>query len=295
MTTESTVESTLESKGLPKDVAADGQTKTSPIGGAASTLHAMLYRHPREKLVGGVCGGLADYLGWDPVLVRVLWVVATLATSGAGFLAYLAFWLLLPVGTANTGQERAAAIQLNQDNVRRVAMVFIALGVLWLLANLGILPVLWGTLSAALSVVFWPAVLIIAGYLLLRGMSAGDWKVQMGSWFDRTRAQVNGKVPTRSDMKSTLQSAQQRIPLKRSHSDRMLLGVCGGIGKRIGVDSNLVRLVWAALTIGSVGMGVLVYVAVGLLLPEESVAELQPYSDAVQDVQVIDGTATRKV
>ena len=43
-----------------------------------------LYRHPTDKLVGGVCGGFAEYLGWDPVLVRILWLVATVATGGGG-------------------------------------------------------------------------------------------------------------------------------------------------------------------------------------------------------------------
>lgn len=48
---------------------------------------------------------------------------------------------------------------------------------------------------------------------------------------------------------------QQRIPLRRSRNDRLILGVCGGIGQRLGIDSNLVRLVWVALSIGSVDGG----------------------------------------
>jgi phage shock protein PspC (stress-responsive transcriptional regulator) len=47
-----------------------------------------LYRHPSEKLIGGVCGGIGAYLGWDPALVRILWVVATIGTGGGGLLAY---------------------------------------------------------------------------------------------------------------------------------------------------------------------------------------------------------------
>ncbi len=52
------------------------------------------------------------------------------------------------------------------------------------------------------------------------------------------------------------------------------MGVCGGIGQKIGIDANLVRLVWAAFSIGSIGMGVLIYVLVGLFLPEEQMAWL---------------------
>jgi len=78
----------------------------NPVGATANTNATQtnaakntLFRHPTDKLVGGVCGGLADYFGFDPTLVRILWVVMTLVTSGGGFLAYLALWLLLPVGT----------------------------------------------------------------------------------------------------------------------------------------------------------------------------------------------------
>ena len=46
-------------------------------------------------MVAGVCGGMADYLGLDPVLVRVLWVVISL-TFGVGLLAYILLWLLAP-------------------------------------------------------------------------------------------------------------------------------------------------------------------------------------------------------
>ena len=53
------------------------------------------YRSRSERMIAGVCGGMSDYLGMDPVLVRVLWVVITL-TFGAGLLAYVLFWLLAP-------------------------------------------------------------------------------------------------------------------------------------------------------------------------------------------------------
>jgi phage shock protein PspC (stress-responsive transcriptional regulator) len=80
----------------------------------------------------------------------------------------------------------------------------------------------------------------------------------------------------------------------------MFMGVCGGLGQKLGIDANLIRLVWAAFSIGSIGMGVLVYVLVGLLLPEEGPAPLATTTNGVQNqtvqhVQVIDGTATYKV
>jgi phage shock protein C len=54
-----------------------------------------LYRSRTDKMIAGVCGGLANYFGLDPVLVRVIWVVAALS-FGAGLLAYILLWLFVP-------------------------------------------------------------------------------------------------------------------------------------------------------------------------------------------------------
>ena len=253
-----------------------------------------LFRHPSDKLVGGVCGGLADYLGWDPTLVRVLWVGATLTTGGGGFLAYLALWLLLPVGTVKGGKVRPAALELNERSLGLAAKLLIGLGVVWLLANLGILPSLWHTFWSLMWVVFWPAVLIGIGYLLLRGTGVtSGWRFDLKSW--QTRLRTDFKSPNREGMKASLRSMRENFPLKRSRQDRLFLGVCGGIGRKLGIDANLVRLVWAAFSIGSIGMGVLIYVLLGLLLPEEKPMDLTPLRNEPQDVQVIDGTTTYKL
>jgi phage shock protein C len=54
-----------------------------------------LRRSSSQKMVAGVCGGVAEYLGWDATIVRVIWVVLTLA-GGSGILLYLILWLVMP-------------------------------------------------------------------------------------------------------------------------------------------------------------------------------------------------------
>ncbi|MGH3117858.1 MAG: PspC domain-containing protein [Gaiellales bacterium] len=56
-----------------------------------------LTRSRTDRKIGGVCGGLANYLGMDPTLVRLLWVVLMLATIGVGLLAYVIFWIVVPL------------------------------------------------------------------------------------------------------------------------------------------------------------------------------------------------------
>ncbi|MHB8926478.1 MAG: PspC domain-containing protein [Bacillota bacterium] len=54
-----------------------------------------LYRSRRDRVIAGVCGGIADYLRIDVVLVRLLWVVLALA-GGSGILAYIAALFIVP-------------------------------------------------------------------------------------------------------------------------------------------------------------------------------------------------------
>jgi phage shock protein PspC (stress-responsive transcriptional regulator) len=54
-----------------------------------------LYRSRTDRTSAGVCGGIAEYLGWDPTLVRVGWIILTLL-GGSGILIYLIMWLVMP-------------------------------------------------------------------------------------------------------------------------------------------------------------------------------------------------------
>lgn len=53
-------------------------------------------RSSHNRIIAGVCGGLAEQLGWSPFRMRVVWVLATLFTAFAGLLVYLALWYLMP-------------------------------------------------------------------------------------------------------------------------------------------------------------------------------------------------------
>lgn len=54
-----------------------------------------LYRSQTDKKIAGVCGGLAEYLGMDSTIVRLL-LVAFCIMGGAGVLAYIVAWLVMP-------------------------------------------------------------------------------------------------------------------------------------------------------------------------------------------------------
>jgi phage shock protein PspC (stress-responsive transcriptional regulator) len=56
-----------------------------------------LRRSRRHRWIAGVCGGLAEWLGWDPMLVRVLYVVVSIVSVGfPGTIAYIVLWIIMP-------------------------------------------------------------------------------------------------------------------------------------------------------------------------------------------------------
>lgn len=57
-----------------------------------------LTRSSTDKVVAGVCGGLAEWLGWDVTVVRLVYVLVSIFSAGfPGFLVYLILWAAMPV------------------------------------------------------------------------------------------------------------------------------------------------------------------------------------------------------
>ncbi|OGI12274.1 PspC domain-containing protein [Candidatus Micrarchaeota archaeon RBG_16_36_9] len=55
-----------------------------------------LYRSGKDRVLGGVCGGIGEYLDTDPTVIRLVWVILTLLSFGMGILAYLIAWVIIP-------------------------------------------------------------------------------------------------------------------------------------------------------------------------------------------------------
>ena len=54
-----------------------------------------LYRSEKDKIIGGVCAGIAEYFSIDPVIIRIIFVIA-LITEGFGLMVYIVLWIVLP-------------------------------------------------------------------------------------------------------------------------------------------------------------------------------------------------------
>ena len=55
-----------------------------------------LYKIEQGKKLDGVCGGIAEYFGVDPTLIRLVWALVTLCTVGVGLIGYLICAVIMP-------------------------------------------------------------------------------------------------------------------------------------------------------------------------------------------------------
>jgi phage shock protein C len=85
--------------------------------------------------------------------------------------------------------------------------------------------------------------------------------------------------------------------LYRSRNDKVLCGVCGGVGNYLSIDSTIIRILWVLITVVNPVLGVLLYIISCVLIPEEPYTSQQSTpSQSVptqqgQQVKVVDSTA----
>ncbi|MBX9231438.1 PspC domain-containing protein [Coprococcus catus] len=60
----------------------------------------------------------------------------------------------------------------------------------------------------------------------------------------------------------------RKMKLVKSRTNKMLTGVCGGIGELLGIDPTIIRLIWAALSLAG-GTGIILYIIAAVIIPED--------------------------
>ena len=101
--TEADVQKVIGSMGRPEDFDGGEVTSSASDGAGAESYSAAqdqqgasFYRDMNDKILGGVCSGLAHRLNIDPTIVRVIFAIVTLGGFGTGFLLYILLWIILP-------------------------------------------------------------------------------------------------------------------------------------------------------------------------------------------------------
>ena len=126
-----------------------------------------LRRNPMNRVIGGVCSGLADFLGVDVALMRIAFVIAFLFAS-FGFWLYIILWIVLPEnGQQSFGQSQGQSPQSESVSVSKseskVKSIFagafiILIGLLFLVNNF--IPINWVWK-------LWPLILVAIGIVMI--------------------------------------------------------------------------------------------------------------------------------
>ena len=66
-------------------------------------MNRRLYRSRTDSVIGGVAGGVAEYLDVDPSIVRIVWAVLAIVTGGIFFVLYIVMWIVVPQGAQPPG------------------------------------------------------------------------------------------------------------------------------------------------------------------------------------------------
>lgn len=128
----------------------------------------LLRRRTTDRVIGGVAGGLGDYLNVDPLLIRIGFV-GLIIFGGAGLVLYLIAWLLLPAEGQDASMVESFFRRLGLTPRRIVGIFLVAVVLVFFLATLnsgvGMSGLLFG---GERSVGLWAIVIIVGGVWLLR-------------------------------------------------------------------------------------------------------------------------------
>ncbi|MBC7120597.1 MAG: PspC domain-containing protein [Candidatus Methanosuratus sp.] len=124
-----------------------------------------LYRSNSDRILGGVCGGIAAYFGIDPIIIRLLWVAFTLV-YGFGLLVYIIAWIIVPRAPEGyTGAQSSSQLALSNKSTRN--LLILTGSILIVMGVLGYFGILKGIALIFRTVFSFPFILIVVGVLVI--------------------------------------------------------------------------------------------------------------------------------
>lgn len=231
-----------------------------------------LQKSRTDRMIDGVCGGIAAYFAIDATLVRIVWVLMTLF-GGSGVILYIAAMIIMPKEDSAPAQEPPAE-KKKQNDSRFWGILLVVIGLFWLLGNLGI-PV-WHHWWGFPWHFAFPLLLILAGVAFLFGgrsyVSAQPVVSNSPQTASGEAAPSPGEAaPARGEAApspgATAPGEVRR--LYRSITEKKILGVCGGIGAYVNIDPVIVRLLFVVGALATSGFAFIVYLLMGLVVPKE--------------------------
>ena len=201
-----------------------------------------LFRSKTNRYIGGVSGGLGEYFQVDANIFRILFIIFSFA-GGIGIILYIAAFLIVPENPEYSTMEYQ---KKNHNSTLLVALILIVLGSLLLMKEFGLFDYfyIWKLPWASI----WALFLIVIGVVII--LAGRDGKAS----------------PDKLDSIPILSGLNK---IYRSRDNRIVAGVCGGIGEYLNTDPSIIRLLWILASFASIGLGVVIYVILIFVFPEQ--------------------------
>jgi len=212
-------------------------------------------RSRSNKMIAGICGGLAEYFSIDPTIVRVLVVVSCFITGGAIFLAYLIGWIVIPENLSDTPTS-SKPIGPYVGIICGIFLVLAGISMVFDQMRYSMWVPRWIQPIFSWESIFALA-LIISGVMLIAHLMRKD----------ENGVRISTKPESAKASHPPGESGKRQ--LFRSTTERKLSGVCGGIAEYFAIDPTLIRILWVVGTlITQVLPGIIVYIAMAYIVPD---------------------------
>lgn len=189
---------------------------------------------PSQKLLMGVCGAFGNYLKINPVIIRIIVLLAFLFIGQPIVLIYSAFGILLPIN------ETAPSTNENLSNRLTLNILFFLGIILLLLVQLNQVT-LKDIFNFVNDKVDSFSLLVFSIALIINGYHKQGFEMKEGNY----------KRLTLSDKK-------------------FIFGVCAGLAEYLNINPNLMRILWIIFGISSFGTAILIYIILRFVIPSKN-------------------------
>lgn len=216
-----------------------------------------LYRSRKQRIIAGVCGGLAEYFNIDVAIIRIIWLLSLLF-HGIGIPIYIVFALAMKnapdesVSSESDENKKPAKPEAVDDTNRSNT---------WLVALI-------------LMIVFILLWTRIFHNPFPRFMPHFSWDWALTSYDDLLALVIIiiGVIFVASKLTSQAEGQARSATLERSRDNRMIGGVCAGLAELWQIDVTWIRLGYLVLSLATnVLLGIIIYLILMIIIPEKKI------------------------
>lgn len=189
-----------------------------------------------NRMIFGVCGGLSDYFRINSAIIRLIFLIF-LVIGGIGSLVYIVLAFIIPTESDNPEILPSDEIKIHYEKKLFIGWGFI-LGGIFILLNYFSVFLLPNFVMLVENKIF-PFILISTGILFITKKNLFNEEIMNA---------IEPKKLTLSD-------------------NKMIFGICGGIGEYLNVDPTIIRILWVIFLFASFGIALIIYVILKFIIP----------------------------